>query len=662
MTKRQYDNASISALKGADRVRLRPAVIFGSDDLHGCEHAFFEILSNSIDEAREGFGHEIIVKRYLDGSFSVEDFGRGIPLDYNEREKRYNYELVYMELYAGGKYNNAAGQDYSYSLGLNGLGACATQYASSYFDVKVKRDGYVYELHFEHGENIGGLKKTPYKGKTTGTFQRWLPDTEVFTDINISDEYLQLVLKQQAVVNAGITFTYIDEKTGQTEQYCYDKGIVGYLTEINVDDGLTDVFSFQDEGRGRDKQDRPEYDVKVEVAFAFNNKSPRMEFYHNSSYLEYGGSPEKACRQAFTYAFDKACKEQDKYKNNEGKITFNDIADSLLLVTSSFSTSTSYENQTKKAINNKFIQDFMTDLLKSRLELWFIEQKTVADKVLEQVLINKRARESAERQRITVKSKLQGKVDITNRIKKFIDCRSKDATKRELYIVEGDSALGSVKLGRDAEFQAVIPLRGKILNCLKAQLTKIFQNDIIMDLIRVLGCGVELKHKQLKGVGEFDPDLLRWNKIVICTDADVDGFQIRTLVLAMLYRLVPSLLKLGKVYIAESPLYELTYTNKAKKETVTYFAYDEKEKADFLKVLGSSNCKLQRSKGLGENEPEMMWLTTMNPETRRLVQVQAEDAVTTKDCFELLLGDNLNGRKEFIAEEGHNYLDLLDLD
>lgn len=470
-----------------------------------------------------------------------------------------------MELYAGGKYNNAAGQDYSYSLGLNGLGACATQYASSYFDVKVKRDGYVYELHFEHGENIGGLKKTPYKGKATGTFQRWLPDTEVFTDINISDEYLQLVLKQQAVVNAGITFTYIDEKTGQTEQYCYDKGIVGYLTEINVDDGLTDVFSFQDEGRGRDKQDRPEYDVKVEVAFAFNNKSPRMEFYHNSSYLEYGGSPEKACRQAFTYAFDKACKEQDKYKNNEGKITFNDIADSLLLVTSSFSTSTSYENQTKKAINNKFIQDFMTDLLKSRLELWFIEQKTVADKVLEQVLINKRARESAERQRITVKSKLQGKVDITNRIKKFIDCRSKDATKRELYIVEGDSALGSVKLGRDAEFQAVIPLRGKILNCLKAQLTKIFQNDIIMDLIRVLGCGVELKHKQLKGVGEFDPDLLRWNKIVICTDADVDGFQIRTLVLAMLYRLVPSLLKLGKVYIAESPLYELTYTNKAKK-------------------------------------------------------------------------------------------------
>lgn len=660
--KKQYDNASISALKGAMRVRLRPAVIFGSDDLNGCEHAFFEILSNSIDEAREGFGREIIVKCYKDGSYSVEDFGRGIPLDYNEREQRYNYELVYMELYAGGKYNNAAGQDYSYSLGLNGLGACATQYASAYFDVQVKRDGFLYELHFEKGENIGGLHKSPCKSKKTGTFQRFLPDTEVFTDVKIPADYFRLVLKQQAVVNAGVTFTFIDENTGEEEHYCYERGIEGYLQELNADNGISDVFTFAEQGRGRDKADRQEYDVKIEVAFAFNNHNPRQEFYHNSSWLEYGGSPEKACRQAFTYAFDKVCKERDKYKNNEGKIVFQDIADSLLLVTNSFSTSTSYENQTKKAINNRFIQDFMTELLKSHLELWFIEQKAVADKVLEQVLINKRARESSEKQRITVKSKLQGKVDITNRIKKFIDCRSKDANCKELYIVEGDSALGSVKLGRDAEFQAVIPLRGKILNCLKAPLSKIFQSDIIMDLVRVLGCGVELKHKQIKGVGEFDPDLLRWNKIIICTDADVDGFQIRTLVLAMLYRLVPTLLKMGKVYIAESPLYEITYMPKGKGDSITYFAYDEKEKAALLKSLGQANCKLQRSKGLGENEPDMMWRTTMNPQTRRLIQVTDEAEAEMQEIFDLLLGDNLNGRKEFIAANGHNYLELLDLD
>lgn len=662
MVKKSYDNASISALKGPDRVRLRPAVIFGSDDLHGCEHSFFEILSNSIDEAREGFGREITVKSYKDGSYSVADNGRGIPLDYNDREEKYNWELVYCELYAGGKYNNMQGQDYTFSLGLNGLGACATQYASAYFDVKVVRDGYVYELHFERGNNIGGLTKTPTNSKRTGTFQKWLPDKEVFTDIKIPLDYFKMVLKQQAVVNAGITFSYEDEVSGEKFSYCYPEGIGGYVAELNAEQSLSEVYSFNASGRGRDKQDRPEYDVKVEVAMAFNNHSPRIEFYHNSSFLEYGGSPDKAGRQAFAWVFDKVCREQDKYKNNEGKITFQDIADSLILVINSFSTSTSYENQTKKAINNKFIQDFIVELLKAKLELWFIEEKAVADKILEQVLINKRSRESAEKQRITLKTKLQGKVDITNRVKKFIDCRSKDPEKRELYIVEGDSALGSVKLGRDAEFQAVIPIRGKILNCLKAPLATIFKSDIIMDLLKVLGCGVEVKHKQIKGVNEFDIDMLRWNKIIICTDADVDGFQIRTLILAMLYRLVPSLISKGKVYIAESPLYELTYTDRQSKKQQTYFAYDEKEKAEYLQVLGSRHCKLQRSKGLGENEPDMMWLTTMNPETRRLIQVLDEDEYSMQTYFDLLLGDNLAGRKDYITENGRYYLDNLDLD
>ena len=598
-----YDNTSISALRGADRVRLRPAVIFGSDDIVGCQHSFFEILSNSIDEAREGYGKIIKTKRYKDGTLEVIDEGRGIPLDYNEIEDRYNWELVYCELYAGGKYNNEDGENYEFSLGLNGLGACATQYASEFFDVKVIRDGFEYELHFEKGENVGGLKKTPTNSKKTGTYQRWRPDPEVFTETQIPQSYFIEVLKQQAVVNAGVTFTFEDELTDESFEFCYPDGIKGYVEEINADRGITEVIYRKTEGEGRDRADRPDYKVKVEMAFAFNNESPRQEYYHNSSYLEYGGSPDRAVRRAFVTAINKMIRQQDKYKAKESKITFSDIEDSLIIVISSFSTRTSYENQTKKAINNKFIEQFLNDDLKTALEVWAIENSEMAERVVDQVLANKRSREQAERQRKTIRKTLMTNVDnLNHRVKKFVDCRSKDVTRRELYIVEGDSALGSVKLGRDAEFQAVIPIRGKILNCLKSSLNQILKNDIIMDLVKVLGCGMEIETKG--GKETFDLDQLRWSKVIICTDADVDGFQIRTLILTMFYRLMPTLIRENKVFIAESPLYELTYKNG--RETHTYFAYDEREKNELLNVLGKENVHLQRSKGLGENDPEMM--------------------------------------------------------
>ena len=660
--KKDYGNESISMLKGEDRVRLRPAVIFGSDNLEGCIHSFFEILSNSIDEAREGHGDKIIITRFADGTIEVEDFGRGIPMDYNAKEGRYNWELVYCELYAGGKYNNNSSGDYEFSLGLNGLGACATQYASEFFQVTVFRDHTKYEMGFRKGVPVTELMQEPYRFKRTGTIQRWKPDTEVFTEIIIPLETFKEIIKRQSVINSGIEFVLKDAESGEEFSFIYPEGIKGYVEELNAMKGFTETYTFSGEGKGRDKEDRDEYKVRAEVAFCFNNEVNVLEYFHNSSFLEHGGSPDKAVRNAFVAEIDKQIKLRDKYKANESRITFQDVADSLILVTNTFSTQTSYENQTKKAINNKFIQDFMTQLIRDNLEIWFIENKDFAAKTIEQILINKRARENAEKTKVNIKKTLMGKVDINNRIKKFVDCRTKDVAKRELYIVEGDSALGSVKLGRDAEFQAVMPVRGKILNCLKADYATIFKSEIITDLLKVLGCGVEIKNKHTKDMSAFNLDDLRWNKIIICTDADVDGFQIRTLILAMLYRLTPTLSEKGYVYIAESPLFEITYRPKGKNaQEETFFAFNEKEKAEILAKVDPKLCTIQRSKGLGENEPEMMWKTTMNPKSRRLIKACPEDAMKTAEIFDLLLGDNLAGRKLHIEMDGKKYLDMLDL-
>ena len=662
--KSTYDNESISSLKGADRVRKRPGVIFGSDGLEGCEHAVFEILSNAIDEARGGHGKLITVTRFADRSIQVEDQGRGCPVDWNEKEGRYNWELVFCELYAGGKYDNENSENYEFSLGLNGLGSCATQYASRYMDVTVWRDGKEYRLHFERGEIVGKLEVSDQTGnkKRTGTTIRWLPDLDVFTDIDIPADYYRDVMKRQAVVNAGVTFRLKNETaTGkfETEEFVYEHGIEDYIRELAGLDALTEPVFWEAERKGRDRADKPEYKVKLSVALCFSNKTALCEYYHNSSFLEHGGSPEKATRSAMVSAIDKYLRDNNKYAKGEAKITFPDVQDCLILVSSSFSTQTSYENQTKKAITNKFIQEAMTEFLRSRMEIYFIENREAAEKIAAQVLINKRSRETAERTRINQKKKLTEKIDIANRVQKFVDCRTKDVERREIYIVEGDSALGACKQSRDAEFQGLMPVRGKILNCLKADYPRIFKSDVITDLMKVLGCGVEVSGKAVKELNQFDLNNLRWSKVVICTDGDVDGFQIRTLILTMLYRLCPTLIREGYVYIAETPLFEITCKEKSGEKT--WFAYSEKEKADILKKLEGKKVNVQRSKGLGENDPEMMWMTTMSPETRRLIRVLPEDAEETARVFDLLLGDNLAGRKDYIAENGYKYLDMIDV-
>jgi len=653
----QYGNDSISSLKGADRVRKRPGVIFGSDGIEGCQHAVFEILSNSIDEAREGHGKVITVTRYEDNTFEVEDFGRGCPVDWNEAEGRYNWELVFCELYAGAKYRNDTGENYEFSLGLNGLGSCATQYASEFMDVTIYRDNKKYSLRFEKGEIVGELTTEEFSGKRTGTIIRWKPDIEVFTEIDIPPAYFADIMKRQAVVNAGITFKFRNQENSkfETTEFLYENGILDYVTELGGEETLTAPIFVETQRRGRDRADMADYKVKLSAAFCFSTKVNITEYYHNSSWLEHGGSPEKATRSAFVAEIDAYLRKNNKYQKNESKITFADVQDCLILVTNCFSTQTSFENQTKKAITNKFIQEAMNEFLRSQLEVYFIEHKAEADRVAEQVLINKRSRETAEKTRLNIKKKLSGGVDITSRIQKFVDCRTKDIDRREIYIVEGDSALGACKLSRDAEFQGIIPVRGKILNCLKADYGKIFANDIITDIIRVLGCGVEIKNKHSKDLSAFDLSALRWSKVVICTDADVDGFQIRTLILTMLYRLVPTLIEEGYVYIAESPLFEIECKGK------TYFAYSDREKNEIVAGFDGAKHTINRSKGLGENDPEMMWLTTMNPDTRRLIKVMPADAASTSETFELLLGNNLAGRKEHISENGHKYLDFADV-
>lgn len=657
--KATYGNESIKSLRGADRVRKRPAVIFGSDGLEGCEHSIFEIMSNSIDEAREGRGNRIVVTRYLDGSYEVQDFGSGIPVDYNKNEQRENWELLFCEMYAGSKYDNAGGAgSYEFSLGLNGLGLCATQYASEYMDAEIHRDGYCYTLHFEKGENIGGLHKEPYHKRDTGSRIRWKPDIQVFTDINIPRDWFVSTMKRQAIVNDGVHFVLKEETAGgkfNTTEFCYQNGIQDYVAELAGDTAFTTPQYWECERVGRDRADLNDYKLKIKAAVCFSLKTQLKEYYHNSSFLEHGGSPEKAFRSAFVSQINAYLKANNKYAKSDGQINIQDVEDCVIFVVSSFSTNTSYENQTKKAITNKFIQEAMTDFFRKSLEVYFIENKMEAEKIANQVLVNMRARVKAENTRKTLKTTLQSKMDMTNRIQKFVDCRSKDVSEREVFIVEGDSALGACKQARDARFQAVIPVRGKILNCLKSEYDKIFKNDIITDLIKVLGCGVEVRSKAAKDLSAFDMDNLRWNKVLICTDADVDGFQIRTLILTMIYRLMPKLIQAGKVYIAESPLYEVTCKGQ------TYFAYNEVEMDQIKAEIGNAPYTVQRSKGLGENEAEMMALTTMNPATRRIIQVTPSDAEETSKFFDLLLGDNLEGRKEYIADYGYLYLDAADV-
>lgn len=653
----EADNRNMKRLKDEQQVRQRPAPIFGTNDEKGAFHSVEEIIANSIDEAREGYGDEIDITVEEGNIITVADRGRGLPMGWNEDEQMYNWELALCTLYASGKYDSA---QYGQSLGLNGLGLTATQYASAFMDVESTYDDKVHTIHFKEGKPVGDMQVTKATGTGTGTKIRFQPDPKVFPalkSVPLSANMFLPLLNSQAMLQAGLKINFKHYELGtQVTTFYYKDGMAEFVDKILEDKSIIPGTPYYfDSAEGTDYPDRildyPNYKVNLRIAFNFCRDTSSVYIYHNGSKMFEGGTTVEGFERGITKAFTDAARSAGKISRAD-KFLYKDISSMLVCVASTDAPGhrTEFKNQTKGAINNIFIGQSMLNFVYEKVMYWMVQNKTQADKVLSEAVANKTAREEADKVSKKVISNLSKSVSFGNKPKNFRDCSSKNIFERELYIVEGLSALGSVKLACNAKFQAVIPVRGKIINCLKEKITRVLSNDIIIDLYRVLGCGMEVKTKHIDNLPAFDINKLNWGKIIICTDADVDGMHIRTLLITMFYILSPSLLKAGKVYIAETPLYEMTY----KKETK--FAFDENEKAQYLeyfKSLGAKDgqIKIQRSKGLGENDPEMMSISTMRPDTRRLIPVEYpnnDNELAT--YFNALLGDDLETRRMLIDE------------
>lgn len=641
-----YGNESIRQLKGADRVRKRPGVIFGSNDIVGCTHSVFEIISNSIDEAKAGYGDRVEVTYRKDGTVTVKDYGRGVPMDFNSTEGKYNWQLVFDELYAGGKMDETG--DYTNSLGLNGLGCCATQYASEFMEVTSYRDGFKYQMSFKKGVPVGNLRKTTYDGPT-GTEITFKPDNEVFTETIVDVHELNDMCRRQAITNAGIHLIVKYEGANEVDWY-YEHGPQEFLEQI-VEDRMSNVSRYEGEVKCRNTPDDDPFTLSMNMAFTFSRQLSISEFYHNSSWLEDGGKTLDGFRKGAVKAIKRAIKDKGTFNKGDENINIRDIEDIMCIVFVSWcpGSKTFFGNQTKKEVLNAPFELAASNFTEEALTAWIVNNRKESDKILTEIVNNKRIREKADSVRASAVKKLTSSIDsFGSRPQKYVECASKDKNERELYIVEGDSALGSCKLARDGQFQAIMPVRGKITNCLKEDLVKVLNSQIILDLLQVMGCGIEVettKQKGMKELPKFDLEKLNFNKLIICTDADVDGMQIRCLLLTLFYTLTPTLLREGKVYIAETPLYEIT----SGKET--RFAYDESEKDQILKEWAGKKIKIQRSKGLGENNPEMMSVSTMAPETRRLIRVNYKGAEQeVRFIFNALLGEDICSRREMIND------------
>lgn len=664
---------NMKRLKDEQQVRQRAGVIFGSNTEKGAFHSVDEVFANSVDEAREGYGKSIRIKvenpteedlkvgAHKDAYvITVSDDGRGLPMDWNADEEMYNWELALCTLYASGKYDDT---QYSQSLGLNGLGLTATQYASSFMDVWSTYGGKTRYMHFEKGRPVGDMKVLNPVREGTGTTIRFQPDPEVFPAlmyVKLDASMFLTLLNSQAMLHAGLEIILDHVDFGQSKRFYYENGMSEFVDKVVEDKKLLDkAIEFNDFAEGTDypEQGEKNYRVDMRIAFNFCREHSVIQVYHNGSHMFEGGRTVDGLEYGITKAFTDCARNLGKI-NRADKFNYKDIESMLICVASTDAPGnrTHFKNQTKGAITNPFIGQEFAQFVYNKVRYWMENNKAVADKVIAEAVINKKAREEGAELSKNIIKKLGKTVSFGNKPKDFKDCSSKIVSERELYIVEGRSALGSVKLACNPLFQGVIPVRGKIINCLKEKITRVLNNDIIIDLYRVLGCGMEVKSKYIENLPEFDLSKLNWGKVIICTDADVDGMHIRCLLITMFYVLSPSLLKAGKVYIAETPLYEISW----KKET--RFAFDDNEKElikQELYNLGAKDnqIKIQRSKGLGENDPEMMSVSTMKPETRRLIPIEypADDS-ELMTYFNALLGDDLETRRMLIDE----YFDLVD--
>lgn len=647
-----YGNNSIRSWSDLQAIRNRPANTLGSDDITGAKHVLLELTGNSLDEAKGGFGDTVVITKYKDLSLSVEDKGRGVPMQFNDVENEWNYYLVFGRLHSGGKYEKEDGDAYADAVGLSGLGAAAAQLSSEYFYVRSRRDGYCYEIETKDGEFVNELKETKEDYDSTGTFIKWRSSLDVFTDIDIPIEDIKEYAEEQSIVNKGIKMIVVDEANNEVFEYFYENGIIEYMNNYVEKDAFTDIQYWESKARGKDHENRKEYSSKYQIAFCFSNQKPMLKAYHNSSYLKHGGVTHDAVKTAFTYTIDKLIKTQGKYNKNEKKITFADIEDSIAVIVNTYSTHTSYENQTKFAINNKFIKEYLTEFLKDKLEVYFIENPIEADKVVNQVLVNSRARQKAEKTRTTAIKQLSQEVkDSRSRPEKFLPCRSKNKDEVELILIEGDSAMNSVKNSRNSKIQCVYPLKGKSLNVLKANLDKIIKNNEIIDVFQILNCGMEYNGKAIKGIKKFNIDDLKVNKIIVFSDEDEDGMHIRSLLIAIFYILAPKIIENGHLHVLESPLYKIENKNNL------HLVYSEKEKNELVKTL-SGKTNVQRFKGLGGLNASMLSKTAMHPENRRLTQITMDDAKRAKEVIEMFMDEDVEDRKAFIQEHGDKYFDF----
>ncbi|HHV56728.1 MAG TPA: DNA topoisomerase (ATP-hydrolyzing) subunit B [Firmicutes bacterium] len=617
----RYDASQIQVLEGLEPVRLRPGMYIGSTGPRGLHHLVYEVVDNSIDEALAGYCTAIEVTLHPEHMVEVKDNGRGIPVEIHPQVGKPAVEVVMTMLHAGGKFG---GEGYKVSGGLHGVGVSVVNALSEWLEVEVRRGGHVYRQTYRRGEPTSDLAVVGDSDET-GTTVRFIPDREIFPDRTFSFDTLAQRLRELAFLTRGLKISLKDEVSGQENVYQFDGGIEEFVRHLNKNKDVLHEPPIYFERRRED--------ASVEVALQYNDGYVENIFtYANNIHTQEGGAHEAGFKTALTRVIGDYIRKNNLLKNGDPALTGEDVREGLVAVVSVKLVNPQFEGQTKTKLGNPEMRSFVDAVVSEGLGTFLDENPAVARRIIDKVLAASRAREAARRARELTRRK--SALEVTSLPGKLADCTERDPAVAELFLVEGDSAGGSAKQGRDRRFQAILPLRGKILNVEKARLDKILASEEIRAMITALGTGID---------EDFDLSKARYHKVIIMTDADVDGAHIRTLLLTFFYRYMPQLVESGYVYIAQPPLYRVV---KGQEE---HYTYSDRELDELLKKIGrGGNIDVQRYKGLGEMNPQQLWETTMNPKSRTVLQVSVADALEADNIFTILMGDKVQPRREFI--------------
>ena len=637
--KNSYSAKNLEVLEGLDAVRMRPGMYIGSTGVKGLHHILWEIVDNAIDEAANGYANKIKVVLYKDGSASVEDNGRGIPTDIHPKEKVSGVQLVFTKLHAGGKFGQG---NYQYSGGLHGVGASVVNALSEWLEVKVCDGEDVYFQRYERGKIVTDLQKIG-KSDVKGTEVRFKADPEIFKETTVYDySVLERRLREQAFLNAGVHIELRDERDLENiiqNNFVYEGGIKSFVEYIHKKRSLEvihpDVIYFA----SRNADDT----IAVEIALQYNESyNENLLTFANNIHTTDGGTHEEGFKRALTYVMNDYARKFGKLKDNDKNLSGEDVREGLTAIVSVKLKEAQFEGQTKAKLGNTEVRAMVDRLMRDKLSVYLEENPAVAKVIFEKALASSRAREAARKARENARRK--SPLDSAQLPGKLADCQSKDSSETEIFIVEGDSAGGSAKGGRDRRIQAILPLWGKMLNVEKARIDRVYGNDKLMPVITALGTGIG---------DEFDIAKLRYDKVIIMADADVDGSHIRTLLLTFFFRYMRPLIEEGHVYIAQPPLFRISKGKEHK------YAYSDLERDQILAQI-EGKTEVQRYKGLGEMDSEQLWETTMNPETRLMLRVDLSDAEQADETFTILMGDKVEPRRDFI-EKNAKYVQNLDV-